>query len=432
VESVNVAEKILAAASGRSEVKPGQIVEAKVDMAMANEITGPLAIQAFKKIGISRVWNRQSIVLILDHQVPANSVKSAELHRIMRAFAKEQDIPLFYDIGFGGVCHQVMVEKGHVRPGELIVGADSHTCTYGALGAFATGIGSTEMAGVFATGAIWLKVPSSIKIDLTGTFRKYVTPKDLVLYVIGKIGADGATYKTVEFTGTSMLQISISGRMTLCNMAVEMGAKTGIIAPDEVTLAYIEECTDKPFMLIGSDSDAIYERTLKVKIDELEPQVACPHSVDNVKPIKEVEGIEIDQAFIGSCTNGRLEDLELAAKFLRGRKVAKDVRLIVTPASQEVYQQALKKGLLEILVEAGAYVCSPTCGACFGGHMGLLAAGEVCISSSNRNFSGRMGSPEAEIYLASPATVAASAVAGKIISPSNFWRVDLWKLPEEL
>ena len=417
---MNIAEKILAAASGREEVKPGEIVEAKVDMAMANEITGPLAIQAFKKIGAPRVWDRRRIVLVLDHQVPADSVRSAELHKIMRTFAKEQRIPLLYDIGYGGVCHQVMVEKGHVKPGKLIVGADSHTCTYGALGAFGTGIGSTEMAGVFATGEIWLRVPSTIRIDLSGSFLTCVAPKDVILYVIGKIGADGATYKAIEFTGTAIHKISVSGRMTLCNMTVEMGAKTGIISPDEVSLAYVESRTDESFMLIGSDSDAVYEKTLTVDIEKIEPQVACPHAVDNVKPVKEVEGVEINQAFIGSCTNGRLEDLKIAAKFLKGKKIAKGVRLIVTPASQEIYLQALQHGLLEVFVKSGAYVCNPTCGACFGGHMGLLASGEVCISSSNRNFVGRMGSPEAEIYLASPATVAASALAGKIVDPRRF------------
>jgi 3-isopropylmalate/(R)-2-methylmalate dehydratase large subunit len=417
---VNIAEKILAAASGRAEVKPGEIVEAKVDMVMANEITGPLAIQAFKKIGTQKVWDNQRIVLVLDHQVPADSVKSAELHKIMRAFAKEQNIPLLYDIGFGGVCHQVMAEKGHVRPGELIVGADSHTCTYGALGAFATGIGSTEMAGVFATGEIWLRVPSTIRINLAGSFQKSVTPKDLILHVISKIGADGATYKAVEFTGPAINRTSVSGRMTLCNMTVEMGAKTGIVNADEVTLGYVEDRTDRSFRILGSDADATYEKTVEVEVGDLEPQVACPHSVDNVKSVEEVKGTEIDQAFIGSCTNGRLEDLELAAGLLRGRKIKKGVRLIVTPASQEVHLQALQRGLLEIFMDAGACVCSPTCGACFGGHMGLLAAGEVCISSSNRNFVGRMGSPKAQIYLASPATVAASALAGEIVDPRSF------------
>ncbi len=417
---MNIAEKILSHASGKSEVSPGDIIDAKVDKAMINEITGPLAIQAFKEIGIPKVWDKNRIIIIQDHHVPADSAKSAELHKIQRAFAKEQDIPLLYDVGRGGVCHQVMVEKGHVLPGELVVGADSHTCTYGCVGSFATGIGSTEMAGVFATGTIWLKVPSSIRIVVEGKFRKYVTPKDLILFVIGEVGADGATYKAVEFTGSAIGGISMSGRMTICNMTVEMGAKTGLINPDKVTLEYIKKVSDRSFKALTSDSDASYERTIKVNLDELAPQVACPHSVDNVKPAKDVEGTKIDQAFIGSCTNGRLEDLEIAAKFLRGRKVAKDVRLIVTPASQEVYMQALQRGLFEVFVKAGGFVCNPTCGACFGGHMGLLTASEVCVSTSNRNFVGRMGSPQAQIYLASPATVAASAVASKIVDPSDF------------
>jgi len=417
---MNISEKILAAASGRDYVKPNDIVEAKVDMAMINEITGPLAIQMFKRIGLSKVWDNQRIVLVLDHQVPADSIKSAELHKIMRAFAREQNIPYLYDVGDGGICHQVMVERGHVRPGELIVGADSHTCTYGALGAFATGIGSTEMAAVFATGKIWLKVPSAIKINVIGKFRKFVTPKDLILDVIGKIGADGAIYKAVEFTGPTIREMSISGRLTLCNMTVEMGAKSGIIEPDEKTIQYVRTRTNKSFNIFKSDLDADYERTLEFNVDDLEPMVACPPSVDNVKPVKDVEGVEIDQAFLGSCTNGRLEDLVLAAEILRGKRVKKGVRMLVTPASSEVYLQALEMGLLEVFVKAGACICNPTCGACFGGHMGLLAAGEVCISSSNRNFVGRMGSPEAKIYLASPATVAASAIEGKIVDPRRF------------
>jgi len=417
---VNIAEKILARASGKEEVKPGEIVQPKVDMAMANEITGPLAIQAFKKIGVSKVWDNSRIVLIQDHQVPADTVKSAELHRIMRRFAEEQEIKFFYDVGFGGICHQIMVEKGHALPGELIVGADSHTCTYGVLGAFAMGIGSTEMAAVFATGEIWLRVPSTIRVNSTGSFRKHVTPKDLILYIIGKIGASGATYKAVEFTGSTISQMTISGRMTLCNMAVEMGAKTGLINPDDVTLNYVKSRAGRPFKALKSDPDAVYERTLEIDVDGLEPQIACPHSVDNVKPVKSVEGIEINQAFLGSCTNGRLEDLKAAAEILKGKKISKGVRMIVTPASQEIYLQALRNGLLEIFVKAGALVSNPTCGACFGGHMGLLAPGEVCISSSNRNFIGRMGSPEAEIYLASPITVAASALAGKIVDPTGY------------
>lgn len=417
---MNISEKILAASSGRDEVKPNDIVEARVEMAMVNEMTGPLAIQTFEKIGTEKVWDRQRIVLVQDHQVPADTVKSAELHKIMRAFAKEQAIPLLYDIGSGGVCHQVMVEKGHVRPGELVVGADSHSCMYGALGAFATGIGSTEMASVFATGKLWLRVPSSIRINIAGAFQKFVTPKDLILRIVGQVGADGAIYKSIEFTGPAINKIPVSGRLTMCNMTVEMGAKTGIIQPDRTTLDYIRDHASGPFKVVRSDEDATYEETMEFNIDNLEPQVACPHSVDNVKPAKDIQGVEIDQAFIGSCTNGRPEDLELAAEMLKGRRIKEGVRLLVTPASQEVYLEALKRGLLEVFVNAGAYVCNPTCGACFGGHMGLLAAGEVCISSSNRNFQGRMGSPESDVYLASPATVAASALAGEIVDPRHF------------
>ncbi|MEM1586441.1 MAG: homoaconitase large subunit [Candidatus Bathyarchaeia archaeon] len=417
---MTISEKILAHASGLDYVKPGDIVDAKVDMAMANDITGPLAIKMFKRIGLERVWDNQRIVLVLDHQVPADSIKSAELHKIMREFAREQNIELLYDVGDGGVCHQIMVERGHVKPGDLIVGADSHTCTYGALGAFATGIGSTEMAAVFATGKIWLRVPQTIKINVIGRFQEFVTPKDLILHIIGKVGADGAIYRAIEFTGPSIREMSVSGRLTLCNMAVEMGAKNGIVEPDEKTIKYVKDKTSGPFKIFRSDPDAKYERVMEFNIDSLEPMVACPHSVDNVKPIKDVEGTEINQAFLGSCTNGRLEDLESAARILKGRRVKRGVRMIVTPASTQVYFEALNRGLIEIFIKAGACVSNPTCGACFGGNMGLLAPGEVCISSSNRNFVGRMGSPEAMIYLASPATVAASAVEGKITDPRRF------------
>lgn len=414
---MNIAEKILAAASGRDQVSPGEIVEAKVDMAMVNEITGPLTIEAFHKIGVERVWDDKRIVMVLDHQVPADSVKSAELHRIMRQFAREQSIRNFYDVGLGGVCHQVMAEKGHVRPGELIVGADSHTCTYGAFGAFGTGIGSTEMAAVFGTGKIWLRVPESIRIDISGSLQKFVTPKDLILNTVGMMGADGAVYKALEFAGPTMENMSVSGRMTVCNMAVEMGAKTGIINPDETTLSYVRSRKGRPFGELKSDADADYERTLNMNVDNLEPQVACPPTVDKVKPVSDVEGVPINQAFIGSCTNGRLEDLRLAAGFLKGNKVKDGVRMLITPASQEIYLEALRERLLEVFVEARAYICNPTCGACFGGHMGLLAPGETCISSSNRNFIGRMGSHEAKIYLASPATVTVSAIMGQITDP---------------
>jgi 3-isopropylmalate/(R)-2-methylmalate dehydratase large subunit len=310
-----------------------------------------------------------------------------------------------------------MPEKGHVRPGDLIVGADSHTCTYGAFGAFATGIGSTEMAAVFVTGTLWFKVPEVIKVNVTGRFQSFVTPKDLILNIIGRIKADGAIYNGVEFAGSTIGNTSVDGRMVLCNMAVEMGAKTGIIEPDETTSNYVKSRTKEPFKPVKSDSDATYKKVLDVDVTDLEPQVSCPHSVDNVKPISEVDKVEVDQAFIGSCTNGRLEDLRLAAKLLEGRKVRKGVRLLVTPPSQEVYLEALQGRLIKTFLEAGAIVCNPTCGPCLGGHLGLLAPGETCISSSNRNFIGRMGSSKAYVYLASPATVAASAVTGKITDP---------------
>lgn len=414
---MNIVEKILAKSAGREEVKPNEVIEARVDVAMINDITGPLAIKAFKEIGVKRIWKNKRVISILDHQTPANSIRAAEIHKTMRNFAKEQETPHLYDIGHGGICHQVMVEKGHVKPGELIVGADSHTCTYGALGAFATGIGSTDMGAVLATGKIWLRVPSTIKINVTGKIREPTTPKDLTLYVIKKIKSDGAIYKAIEFTGPTIKEASVSGRMTLCNMAIEMGAKTGIISPDEKTLSYVKKRTHENFKTIISGPDAKYEREVRLNIDNLKPQIACPNSVDNVREVEEVEGVKIDQAFIGSCTNGRLEDLQLAAKILRKRRVKRGVRLLITPASQEVFLKALRSGLLEVFVKAGACVCNPTCGACFGGHLGLLAPGEVCISTSNRNFMGRMGSPDAKIYLASPATVAASSTTGEITDP---------------
>ena len=412
---MNLTEKILARASGKEKVTPREIVEAKVDVVMVNDLTGPLAVEAFRKIGVPYVWDSKRIVIVLDHLAPASSEKAAELHKIMRNFAKEQKIEGLYDVG-EGVCHQVMVEKGYVTPGKLIVGADSHTCMYGALGAFATGIGSTEAAAVFATGSIWLKVPEAIKINVEGVFGKFVTPKDLILFIIGKIGADGALYKSVEFSGSTIRNMSVDGRMTLCNMVVEMGAKNGIIEPDEKTLNYLNLNPKKDELMKG-DSDAPYERIMEIDASSLEPQVSCPHSVGNVKNVSEVAGVEVDQAFLGSCTNGRIEDLRLAAQILMGRKVKKGTRLLVIPASREVYLQALREGLLETFIKAGAVVCNPTCGPCLGGHLGILAPSEVCISSSNRNFIGRMGSTKAHVYLASPATVAASAITGKITDP---------------
>jgi len=416
---MNISEKILAKASGKTAVHPGEIVDAKVDVIMVHDLTGPLAIEAFKKIGVSKVWDDKKVVIILDHQIPAESVKMAELHKMLRKFAKEQSIRI-YDVGEGGICHQVMPEKGYVTPGSLIVGADSHTCTYGAFGAFATGIGSTEAAAVFTTGKIWLKVPEAIKVIVRGKLQKYVTPKDLILSIIGEVRVDGAIYKSLEFTGPTMKAMSIAGRMTVCNMAVEMGAKNGIVEPDETTSKFLEGRilnAKESFKSLKSDPDAVYEKTLRIDVTDLEPQVACPSSVDNVKPISKVDNVEVNQAFIGSCTNGRLEDLRLAAQIMKGKKVKRGVRALVIPASQEVYAQALKEGLVEVFTETGALVCGATCGPCLGGHIGVLASGEVCVGTSNRNFIGRMGSPEAKVYLASPAVVAASALTGKLTDP---------------
>jgi 3-isopropylmalate/(R)-2-methylmalate dehydratase large subunit len=414
---MNIIEKILANASGKQQVSPGEIIEANIDAAMIHDLTGPLAIKSFREIGAKKVWDNNKVIIILDHLVPASSIISANLHRIVRSFAEEQNIQNFYDVGRGGVCHQVMPEKGHVRPGEVIVGADSHTCTYGAFGAFATGIGSTEMAAVFATGKLWFRVPEVIKVNVTGKLQSMVTPKDVTLNIVGKIGADGAIYKGLEFGGSTIREMSIDGRMVLSNMAVEMGAKAGIVEPDKKTLNYVKARTDKPFKPVKSDSDATYEQVVEVDVSALEPQVAVPHSVDNVKPVSEVENVEVDQAFIGSCTNGRLEDLRSAAQILKGKKIARGVRLIVIPASQEIYLNALNEGLIKTFMDAGATIGNPNCGPCLGGHMGILAEGETCISSSNRNFVGRMGSTKSYVYLASPVTVAASAITGKITDP---------------
>ena len=392
---MNITEKILAKASVKKAVHPGEIVDANVDMIMVHDLTGPLAVEAFKKIGVPKVWNNKKVVVILDHQVPAESVKAAELHKTMRQFAKDQNLT-FYDVGRGGICHQVMPEKGHVVPGSVIVGADSHTCTYGAFGSFATGIGSTEAAAVFATGKIWLKVPPTIKINVKGNFQKYVTPKDLILAIIGKMGVDGAIYKSTEFTGPTIKNMSIAGRMTLCNMAVEMGAKNGIIEPDETTRKFLEgRVKSMPdFEALKSDKDAVYERTVEFDVSKMEPQVACPSSVDNVKPVSEVGNVPIEQAFIGSCTNGRIEDLRLAAEILKGKRVKDGVRALVIPASQEVYRQALNEGLMEIFTDAGAIVCGSACGPCLGGHIGLLAAGESCVSTSTATSSAEWAAPK--------------------------------------
>jgi len=414
---VNIFEKILARASGRPETKPGDIVDARIDVAMIHDLTGPMTVQSWNKIGLAKVWDPSRIVVIFDHLVPPSTEQAAKVQNEVRKFVAEQGIPNFYEMGRGGVCHQVMPEKGHVRPGELIVGADSHTVTYGAFGAFATGIGSTEMAAVFATGKLWFRVPKAIKIQARGTLGEFVMGKDLVLDVIGKLGISGANYRGLEFTGEAVDRMSIDGRMTLCNMSIEAGAKAGIVLPDHRTINYLQGRAKASFTPIVSDQGAAYERELVLDAAALGPQVALPSSLEQIRPVEEVVGTKVDQGFVGSCTNGRIEDYRVAARILRGKKIGRNVRLIITPASQEVYRQCLREGLLETFIESNAIVTNPGCGSCIGIHLGVLGPGDVCISSSNRNFIGRMGSVEAKIFLASPATVAASMLRGEITDP---------------
>jgi 3-isopropylmalate/(R)-2-methylmalate dehydratase large subunit len=414
--AMTMAEKILAKASGNKESEAGEIVMANIDVAMTHDLTGPLSVESFEKIGVKDVWDPEKIVIVFDHQVPADSIDAANNHMIMREFVKKQGIQNFYDVR-EGVCHQVLPEKGHVVPGEVVVGTDSHTCTHGALGAFATGIGSTDMAMVFATGKLWFKVPETIKFEITGELQENVFAKDVVLDIIGKIGADGATYKACEFGGETTRNMTISDRMVLCNMAIEMGGKTGLVEPDQKTINYLNGRSTKPYEIMKTDSDAKSLETMYLDVNELEPQIACPHNVDNVKPVSEVEGTHIDQVFLGSCTNGRLSDLRTAAKIMKGKDVSKNIRMLVIPASREVYTKAMDEGLLRTFVDSGALVCNPCCGPCLGGHIGLVGPGEVSLSTSNRNFKGRQGSPDAEVYLSSAAVAAASAITGKITDP---------------
>jgi len=378
-----------------------------------------LVSKHFKTIGVPKVWDPEKIVLLFDHRVPAESEETAKGHRVVREFVKEHKLPNFYDMR-PGICHQIMPEFGHVRPGELIVGTDSHTTSYGALGAFSTGIGATEMAAVWATGSLWLRVPGSMLVNVEGKMPKMVMSKDLILDIIGKIGVDGADYKAMEFQGSTIDAMSISSRMTICNQAMEAGAKAAMVAADDKAVKYVKARTKKPFKVVEADGDAAYETTLLWDATKLSPTVACPHSPGRTMKVEDVAGVKVDQALLGSCTNGRLEDIEIAAKMLKGKKVHKDVRLIVVPASAEVYLDAMKEGYLEILIKAGGVITNPGCGPCLGAHQGLLAPKEVCISSTNRNFKGRMGSGEADVYLASPATVAASAIKGVIADPREF------------
>jgi len=410
-----MSEKILANASNNDKVSAGDIIIANIDVAMTHDLTGPLSVESFEKIGAKKVWDPSKIIIPFDHQVPADSIDSANNHILMREFVKNQNIEHFYDVN-AGVCHQILPELGHVVPGEVIVGADSHTCTHGALGAFATGIGSTDMAMVFAEGNLWFKVPETNRFNIEGKLKSNVFAKDVILHIIGKMGADGSTYKACEFAGETVKNMNISDRMVLCNMAIEMGGKTGLVEPDDKTKKYVESRSKKPYKIYKTDLDSSSLNTIDINVDDLEPQVACPHNVDNVKPVSEIDQ-EIDQVFLGSCTNGRLEDLRDAAKILKGNKIAKQTRMLVIPASKEVYSKALDEGLLKIFVDSGALVSAPCCGPCLGGHTGIIGPGEVSLSTSNRNFKGRQGSPEGKVYLSSAAVAAASAIEGKIVAP---------------
>jgi len=412
-----ISEKILSRASGK-DVHAGDLVVPSVDAAMSHDSTALLAIEAFRDMGGKRLWDPSRVALVIDHVAPSATEAYSKVHRTMREFALRHGAN-FYEVG-SGICHQLMVESGLVYPGGLVVGTDSHTCTYGALGAFGTGIGSTEMAAVFLSGKLWFKAPETMKINVEGVLPPMVLPKDVILKVVGMVGAEGATYKAVEFHGSTVKAMDVEGRLTLANMAVEMGAKTGIIEPDEETMSYLTALGQMSTEGFKSDMDADFSEELGLEVSDLEPQVACPHTVDNVKPVAEVEGTAVDQVFLGSCTNGRLGDLRVAAGILKGRKVKRGVRMIVAPASRGVYVQALKEGLIEVLLNAGCAVCNPGCGPCAGAHQGILAPGEVCASTSNRDFKGRMGSTESEIYLVSPATAAATAIEGKITDPRRF------------
>ncbi|NLI76572.1 MAG: 3-isopropylmalate dehydratase large subunit [Candidatus Riflebacteria bacterium] len=410
-----MAEKILAKAAGVKEASPGDLLDVYPHVAMSHENAG-LVSKSFKEIGTGKLYDPDRIVIIFDHRVPAETEKTAEGHKTVREFVKKHGIKNFFDINTG-ICHQVLPEQGFCRPGEVLVGTDSHTTTHGAFGVFSTGIGATEMAAVWATGKLWLMVPETIKVVVKGKFKPGVYSKDLILHLIGKLRADGADYKSIEFFGQAIDEMTIASRMVLTNLSMEAGAKSAMIPPDQKTVDYVKSVTNKPFEVIKPDPDAHYCQTVEIDLDQLTPQIACPHAVDNVKPLSELAGTVINQALIGSCTNGRLEDLEEGARQLKGRKVHPEVRMLVIPASWKVYRQALDKGLIAAYIDAGAVVLNPGCGPCLGAHQGLMAPGERCISSTNRNFQGRMGSTQSEVYLASPAAVVASAVAGMITLP---------------
>lgn len=415
---MTMTQKILAKHAGVSKVKTGQFIEAKLDLVLSNDITAPIAIKEMEKFKNKEIFDKEKVVFVLDHFAPNKDIKSATHCKCVRDFARKEDITNFYDVGKMGVEHALLPEQGLVVAGDVVIGADSHTCTYGALGAFSTGVGSTDVAVAMTTGKCWFSIPEAIEVELTGTMKPWVSGKDVILYLIGKIGVDGARYKSIEFAGEGIKSLTMDDRFTICNMAIEAGAKNGIFPVDEQTIVYMKEhANGKEYETFTADEDAEYVEKIRIDLSELEPTVAFPHLPENTKPISEVGDVPIHQVVIGSCTNGRISDLRVAAKVLEGKQVARDVRTIIIPATQEIYMQAMKEGLFEIFINAGAIVSTPTCGPCMGGHMGILAAGERVVSTTNRNFVGRMGHTESEIYLASPAVAAASAIAGKIVAP---------------
>jgi 3-isopropylmalate/(R)-2-methylmalate dehydratase large subunit len=414
-----ISEKILADHAGKSEVFPEELVEVRIDFALGNDITAPLAIEAFRRAGAKKVFDRERISLVPDHFVPNKDIASAIQARMMSEFAKEFDLPYYFEVGRMGVEHALLPEQGLVLPGDVVIGADSHTCTYGALGAFATGVGSTDLAAAMITGRIWFKTPPSIKFIFSGKLRPWVGGKDLILYTIGQIGVDGARYRAMEFAGELIDSLPMADRFSMCNMAIEAGAKVGIITPDSITEQYVSARAKRPYKFYRSDPEAVYEAVYEWDLSNLEPVVALPHSPQNVKQVTQIPQTPIDQVVIGSCTNGRLEDLRLAAKVMKGRKVARGVRCIVIPATQRVYLEAMQEGLLQIFIEAEAAVSTPTCGPCLGGHMGILAPGESAVATTNRNFVGRMGHVDSKVYLANPAVAAASAILGRIAHPEE-------------
>ena len=417
--AMTITEKILAKHANLEHVSPGDIIEVKVDMALANDITAPLAIEVFKKIAAGKVFDPAKIALIPDHFVPNKDIASAQQAKEMREFAYQHDIKHYYEVGESGIEHVILPEKGLVIPGDLVIGADSHTCTYGALGAFSAGVGSTDLGVIMATGETWLKVPPTIKIEYEGALLPWVQGKDLILYTIGLLGVDGANYHALEFSGPVIKELSMDQRFTMANMAVEAGAKNGIMEPDEITLAFVAQRSHRRPLVCISDPDADYEKVIKIKVDDVEPQIAFPHSPANVRPLSQIGKVPLDQAFIGSCTNGRLEDLRNAAMILKGRKASRRTRLIVIPGSQLIFKEAMEEGIIQTLVQAGAVIGPPCCGPCLGGHMGILAEGERAISTTNRNFIGRMGHSNSEVYLANPVIAAASAVLGRIAGPEE-------------